>query len=279
MTDADVVRALRKITRGVDRSAEDDARLDPIVWAMKRSLHGVDNAAISTAPLRLAIVNDYELVAEGLAAMLAPFPDQITVAQVATNMPRERADIDLVDMFTTGPYEFDQILRQSLARKVVIYTWALDPKLAETWIALGAAGVLSKTLTAEDLLDALERIEAGETVVSGESRLTLADPRTGGWPGQQAGLTVRESEIVGLVATGLSNQQIADQSFISINTVKSYIRSAYRKMGVTSRSKALLWALDHGIPEPKRAIPGRRLSLTLQSADPRSETRRPGSSY
>lgn len=256
MTDADAVQVLRKISRGVDRSADDDARLDPIVWAMKRSLPGIDNAAISIAPLRLAILDDYELVVEGLAAMLGPFPDQITVVQVATNMPRERVDIDLVDMFTIDPCEFDNILRQSRARKVVIYTWAVDPKLAETWIALGAAGVLSKTLTAEDLLDALERIEAGETVVSGDSTLTLADPRTGGWPGRQTGLTVRESEIVGLVATGLSNQQIADQSFISVNTLKSYIRSAYRKMGVTSRSKAVLWALEHGLPSsdaPSRA--------------------------
>lgn len=66
------------------------------------------------------------------------------------------------------------------------------------------------------------------------------------WLGYDEGLTRRESEIIALIAQGLSNQQIADQTFLSINSVKSYIRTAYRKMEVVSRSQAVLWGVRHG---------------------------------
>ncbi|MEJ7704868.1 MAG: LuxR C-terminal-related transcriptional regulator [Geodermatophilaceae bacterium] len=57
---------------------------------------------------------------------------------------------------------------------------------------------------------------------------------------------MRESEIIALITQGLSNQDIADRAFLSINTIKSYIRSSYRKMNVTTRSQAVLWGIDHG---------------------------------
>ncbi len=66
------------------------------------------------------------------------------------------------------------------------------------------------------------------------------------WPGQHQGLTARESEVIALVVAGLSNQEIADTAYLSINTVKTYIRTAYRRMGVSTRSQAVLWGLEHG---------------------------------
>ena len=65
-------------------------------------------------------------------------------------------------------------------------------------------------------------------------------------PGAPAGLSRRESEIVGLLTLGLSNQEIAQRCYLSVNSVKTYIRTAYRKMGVKSRTQAVLWAVDHG---------------------------------
>ncbi|GGF45774.1 hypothetical protein GCM10011519_19590 [Marmoricola endophyticus] len=66
------------------------------------------------------------------------------------------------------------------------------------------------------------------------------------WPGRHEGLTVRESDILLLVAHGLCNQDISERLFLSINSIKSYIRSAYRKMAVESRTQAVLWAIEHG---------------------------------
>ena len=69
------------------------------------------------------------------------------------------------------------------------------------------------------------------------------------------GLTEREAEIIALIARGLSNQEIADLAYLSINSVKTYIRTAYRKMGVTRRSQAVRWALEHGfVPDHLRVL-------------------------
>ena len=65
----------------------------------------------------------------------------------------------------------------------------------------------------------------------------------GDWPGRSIGLTPREAEIIALIAHGLSNEEIAERAFLSINSVKTYIRTAYRKMKVTSRSQAVLWGV------------------------------------
>jgi two-component system, NarL family, response regulator LiaR len=75
-----------------------------------------------------------------------------------------------------------------------------------------------------------------------------ARPAPGGGGGAElAGLTGREVEVLELIAEGLTNQEIADRIYISINSVKTYIRSAYRKIGVNSRSQAAVWSLQHGV--------------------------------
>jgi DNA-binding NarL/FixJ family response regulator len=66
-------------------------------------------------------------------------------------------------------------------------------------------------------------------------------------------LSAREEQVIALIAEGLTNQEIADRMFVSINSVKTYIRSAYRKMGVNSRSQAVVWGLRHGVVNPGRA--------------------------
>jgi len=79
----------------------------------------------------------------------------------------------------------------------------------------------------------------------------------GDWPARTRGLSEREAEIVSLITHGLGNDDIADRLFLSINTVKSYIRSAYRKMGVKTRSQAVLWGVDHGFKKPDSRIRAR----------------------
>ena len=64
------------------------------------------------------------------------------------------------------------------------------------------------------------------------------------------GLSVRESNVLALVSQGLSNQEIAETMFLSINTLKTYIRSTYRKIGVATRPLAMAWAIQHGFPGP-----------------------------
>ena len=101
-------------------------------------------------------------------------------------------------------------------------------------------------MTAEELADALERIHQGETGVASSNYPPSVDIDLGDWPGRGRGLSAREAEVVALITQGLGNEEIADRMYMSINTVKTYIRTAYRKMGVNSRSRAILWGVDNG---------------------------------
>ena len=92
---------------------------------------------------------------------------------------------------------------------------------------------------------ALEAIHAGEVVISEPSgRMRSASGLD--WPGRVEGLTDRESEILALITQGKSNAEVAALTFLSPNTVKSYIRSVYRKINVDSRTQAVLWGVRHG---------------------------------
>ncbi len=70
--------------------------------------------------------------------------------------------------------------------------------------------------------------------------------------GHDVGLTPREVDVLALITRGLSNQQIAETTYLSINSVKTYIRTAYRRIGVTSRSQAVVWCLQHGFPSSEQ---------------------------
>ncbi|MGB3830095.1 MAG: ANTAR domain-containing protein, partial [Ornithinimicrobium sp.] len=76
------------------------------------------------------------------------------------------------------------------------------------------------------------------------------------WPGQSFGLSTRESEILVLITHGFSNQDIAERTYLSPNTLKSYIRGTYHKIGVSTRARAVIWGMNHGMASgPVRATP------------------------
>jgi phosphoenolpyruvate carboxylase len=107
-------------------------------------------------------------------------------------------------------------------------------------------------------VDSLVR-SAPPGTVNGVLRLTEQGEgiNQGDWPGREHALSAREAEVLALIAQGLSNQEIADRAFLSINSVKTYIRSAYRKIGVERRTQAVLWATQNGfVPTRSRRILG-----------------------
>ncbi len=201
-------------------------------------------------PIRVALVNDYEIVVKGLARMFDSYQDRIHLVELDAELPvDEHVDIALYDTFAqpqSDAVQVDRLIEQEKAHKVVLYSWNLQPELIEAATAKGAAGYLSKGLTAAELVEALEEVhEADHPVVTAPD--DERDEVVGGdWPGRSEGLTHREAEVVALITQGLSNQDVAARTFLSINSVKSYIRSAYRKMGVTTRSQAVLWGVKHG---------------------------------
>jgi DNA-binding NarL/FixJ family response regulator len=131
------------------------------------------------------------------------------------------------------------------ARKVAVYTWNFHPDLIEAACRQGVHGYLSKALPARELVAGLEAIHGGDMVVSDPPFRVRSSPGLD-WPGRSEGLTDRESEILALITQGHSNAEVATLTYLSPNTVKSYIRTIYRKIDVTSRTQAVLWGVRHG---------------------------------
>jgi DNA-binding NarL/FixJ family response regulator len=208
-------------------------------------------------PITVALVDDYDVVVIGLANILGQYADRIVIAEIDTNRPlSDEVDIVLYDSFAQPESDHDEIkvlIENPRARRVVVYTWNFHPDLVEQARQQGVHGYLSKAMPARDLVAALEAIHAGEIVVSEPP--PRARPASGSdWPGRSEGLTDREAEILALITQGKSNAEVAKLTYLSPNTVKSYIRSIYRKINVASRTQAVLWGVENGFTPDHRRI-------------------------
>jgi DNA-binding NarL/FixJ family response regulator len=200
-------------------------------------------------PITIALVNDYDIVVMGLAHILEQYRDRVVIAELDTNVAvSDTVDIVLYDSFAqpeSGHEEISVLIQNPRARRVAVYTWNFDPDLINNARRQGVHGYLSKALPARGLVDALETIHAGDLVISDPPFRARS---IGGlnWPGRSEGLTDRESEILALITQGKSNAEVATLTYLSPNTVKSYIRTIYRKIDVASRTQAVLWGVRHG---------------------------------
>ena len=206
-------------------------------------------SARAARPITVALVDDYDVVLKGLAHMFDEYRDRVVVAEIDANTePEDAVDVVLYDSFAQPESDHDEIaglMKNPRARHVVVYTWNFQPELIDAARRLGVHGYLSKTLTAAELVAAIEAVHAGEIVISDQSRRVASAPGSD-WPGRLEGITDRESEILALITQGMSNADVARLTYLSPNTVKSYIRSVYRKIGVTSRTQAVLYGIGHG---------------------------------
>jgi DNA-binding NarL/FixJ family response regulator len=213
-------------------------------------------------PVRVVLVDDHELVIEGLKAMLARFAGRVRViGQAGTAedaLPVITAlapDVVLCDVRLRGSSGLDlcrQLVEASPGCRVVLLSVYDDEQYLYQALRAGAAGYLLKRVSGEELVRALEQVQLGETVVDPvlAARAATAAARLDSgefWPGARLGLSQRESEVLGLIVAGLSNRAIAARLIIGDETVKSHTRAIYRKLGVGDRAAAVAAALREGV--------------------------------
>ena len=207
-------------------------------------------------PVTVAVVNDHELIVRGVAALLEPFVDRVRVVELDTKTtPKQPVDVVLYDTFARADLsedDLDDLARSGHIGRLVLYTWTLSEDLVAAARARVVHAALPKSLDGASLAEAVLRVHDGQLDLVTVSEEPVIP--SGSWPGRDEGLTPREAEIITLVTSGLSNNEIAERTYLSINSVKSYIRSAYRTMGVTSRSQAVLWGIDHGMAPTRMRI-------------------------
>jgi DNA-binding NarL/FixJ family response regulator len=199
--------------------------------------------------MTVSLVDDYDVVLIGLAHMFDQYRDRVVVAEIDANASLSDAiDIVMYDSFAqpeSDHREIADLVASPRAARVVVYTWNFQPELIASALDQGVRGYLSKTLPARDLVTALEAIHAGEVVVSEPPRRTSSAMGLD-WPGRKEGITDREAEVLALITQGKNNAEVATLTYLSPNTVKSYIRSIYRKIDASSRTQAVLWGVRHG---------------------------------
>lgn len=212
---------------------------------------------MTTAPIRVAIVNDYEIVVAGVAAMLAPHHDRINVVELDSSLPVV-SDVDVILYDTFGQVQGDGVDLNGLVHgsdaRVIIFSWNVQEDVVSKALDNGARGYLSKASPAEVVVEGIEAVHRGDRVAPARAvndAEMSPEPVAGVWPGREHGLSSRESEVLALITQGLSNQEIADRTYLSINSVKTYIRTAYRKIDVNRRAQAVAWGMKHGF-EPDR---------------------------
>ena len=199
------------------------------------------------SPLRVAVLNDYEVIVAGVAAMLSQFSDRVNVVEMSVRDASVDRVVDLALFDTYGRPDFAEeeiagLVADPGVGAVVVFTNSLPPAEVTRLLAIGVAGCLSKSLGGAEMVDELEQIAAGEIRVSTFEE--LADPVVAAAaPGAQWGLSYRESEVLALLSQGLRNKEIAAALYVGSETVKSHLSSIFLKMGVSSRTQAIAAAV------------------------------------
>lgn len=215
----------------------------------------------TAAPMRLLLVDDHQMVLDGLRAMLRPHAGEVEVVAATTDPDEARRlivehtpDVALVDVRMRGTSGLElcgELLRLAPGTKVVLLTVYDDEQYLYEGLRAGASGYLTKQVLADELLGQLRRVLDGDIVVdpglAGRVALSAARLQRGEfWPGAALGLSQRESEVLGLMVHGHSNRAIAARLTLGEETIKTHVRSIYRKLGVGDRAQAVAFALREG---------------------------------
>jgi DNA-binding NarL/FixJ family response regulator len=195
-----------------------------------------------TAVVRVDVVTSYDIVSAGITSLLRAHPRAQWITTVGdADVDPEVVLYDVIGLHEGDGADLERWLTQTSA-SVVALSRELRPDLGAAALERGAHAVVSMAASADELLEVIEAAVGGRLDQSQVVRDAVGGTRRG----SEAGLTFREAQTVGLIVQGLSNHEIADKCCLSINSVKSYIRSAYRKMGVETRSQAVAWGVQHG---------------------------------
>ncbi len=208
--------------------------------------------------MKVIIADDHRTVREGLRWMLSEHPTIEVVGEAADGEELLRlvddidADVILLDVNMPGMGGLDALeAMRAKANKprVIVLSMHDKPVYVRRAIELGAAGYLLKSAGRDELLRALQTVASGGVYLQGEVTGPLLDQVAAGGPTADRRLTVRQTEILALVADGQENKQIARALHISEATVKSYLQAAFERLGVHSRAEAVAVALRDGLIE------------------------------
>ena len=223
-----------------------------------------DKEESSAAGIRVLIVDDHALVRKGIRAVLSETPGFEVVGEAGNGQEavlraqETHPDVILMDLLMPvmdGIEATRQISRgQPQARILVLTSFAADTNVFPA-IKAGALGYLLKDSSPDDLVRAIRQVHRGEPsldpAIARKLMQEIAHP-VERQPAPEA-LTAREMKVLGLIAQGLSNQEIADRIMVSEPTVRTHVSRILAKLHLASRTQAALYAVREGLTEPDAA--------------------------
>jgi DNA-binding NarL/FixJ family response regulator len=202
------------------------------------------------ARIRVLIADDHVTVLEGLAAIIGRQPDMMVVAEAADGeeavelWTRHRPDVTLIDLRIPkldGVGVIEKIRKlDASTRFIVLTTYDTDTEILRA-IKAGTKAYLLKDAHREELLDCIRRVDRGETCIPA----SLVEKVAAGLSSES--LSARELNVLELLALGKSNKEIGASLYVSETTVKSHLRSIFRKLDVLSRTEAITVATRRGL--------------------------------
>ncbi|GIO15937.1 transcriptional regulatory protein LiaR [Cohnella xylanilytica] len=212
-------------------------------------------------PIRVLLVDDHEMVRIGLAAVLDTEDGIEIVGEAGNGMDGLRLakaykpDVVLMDLVMEGMDGIEttrKLLEEQPECRVIVLTSFLDDEKMYPVIEAGAFSYLLKTSRASEIADAIRAAARGQSVLESQVASKMMNrfrkpAQTEAQPHEE--LTEREMEVLQLLAQGKSNQEIADELFIGIKTVKYHMTNLFGKLGVEDRTQAAIYAHRHGLAE------------------------------
>ncbi len=202
--------------------------------------------------IRLLIVDDHAMVRKGLSTFLKASSDLELVGEAGNGTDALRLcaevqpDVVLMDLMMpemSGIDTIQAIRKLHPAIRIIALTSFEEESLVKAALRAGATSYLLKNISAERLTEAIRATRSGLPILSPEVADALVEETNNPYDE----LTQREREVLGLMIQGLTNEEIAQQLFVSPSTIKNHVSSILAKMDVNSRAKAVNLALKHNI--------------------------------
>ncbi|GMQ72442.1 response regulator transcription factor [Tetragenococcus halophilus] len=206
--------------------------------------------------ISVLLVDDHEMVRLGVSSYLLVQEDIEVIGEAEDGQEgyekavQLRPDVILMDLVMDemdGIEATQLILQEWPAAKILIVTSFIDDEKVYPAMQAGAAGYLLKTSSAAEIADAIRATKRGERVIESEVSDKLSHRQSYEAAQLHEELTIREKEVLMLIAQGKSNQEIASELFITLKTVKTHVSNILAKLEVEDRTQAAIYAFKHNL--------------------------------